>query len=260
MYKLFLKIATRYLLKNKLYSFINIFGLAIGIASFVLIMLYVNYEYSYDTFEGSENVHRIYMDYTEEGVFVPGDAQTYNLSGPTLKETFPEIKEFVRLSHITDVAFKYEDSFIDGEKGALADPSYFDIFEYPLVKGDINSALKEPFTILLTESLAKKIFGKENPIGKSLDIIYYGNAPFTVNGMLKDLPTSTHMKNDFLISFSTMKTWEGYRDNPEPNWNGNNLFTYIKLDKNADVGVLKKKIMMFQAQKPQLLVVLLTLL
>ncbi len=76
MYKLFLKIATRYLFKNKLYSFINIFGLAIGIASFVLIMFYVNYEKTYDTFDGSENVYRVYMDYTEDGVFVPGDAQT----------------------------------------------------------------------------------------------------------------------------------------------------------------------------------------
>jgi putative ABC transport system permease protein len=76
MHKLFFKIAFRYLLKNKLYSFINIFGLAIGLASFVLILLYVNYEYSYDTFEGSENVQRVYMDYTEEGVFVPGDAQS----------------------------------------------------------------------------------------------------------------------------------------------------------------------------------------
>ncbi|MGB5553549.1 MAG: ABC transporter permease, partial [Flavobacteriaceae bacterium] len=77
MYKLFLKIATRYLLKNKLYSFINIFGLAIGVASFILIMLYVNYEQSYDKFEGSENVQRVYMEYAEGGIFAPGDAQTF---------------------------------------------------------------------------------------------------------------------------------------------------------------------------------------
>lgn len=248
MYSLFLKIATRYLLKNKLYSFINIFGLAIGVASFVLIMLYVNYENSYDTFDGSEDVQRVYMDYTEEGVFVPGDAQTYNLSGPTLKDAFPEIEKFVRLSHITDVAFRQGDNFIDGEKGALADPTYFDVFKYPLLKGDYNTVLKEPFTILLTESLAEKIFGKENPIGKSLSVIYYGNNTFTVDGILKDLPENTHMKNNFLISYNTMMTWNGYRDNPEPNWNGNNLFTYIKLDETADVELLKKKIMDFKVE------------
>lgn len=248
MYNLFFKIAFRYLLKNKLYSFINIFGLAIGVASFVLIMLYVNYEYSYDTFEGSENVQRVYMDYTEEGVFVPGDAQTYNLSGPTLKEAFPEIKEFVRLSHITDVTFKYNNSLINDEKGALADPSYFDVFNYPLLKGDISTALKEPYTILLTESLAKKIFGDEDPIGKSLEVLFRGKTLFEITGVLKNLPENTHMKNDFLISFNTLMTWEGYPDNPEPNWSGNNLFTYIKLDENVNVDVLKKKIMDFKVE------------
>jgi putative ABC transport system permease protein len=248
MYKLFLKIATRYLLKNKLYSFINIFGLAIGIASFVLIMLYINYEYSYDTFEGSENVHRVYMDYTEEGVFVPGDAQSYNLSGPTLKESFPEIKDFVRFSHITDVSFRYNNTIINGEKGALADPSYFDVFKYPLLKGDVNEVLKDPYTILLTESLAKKVFGDENPIGKSLEIIYGGNTLFTVKGVLKDLPKNTHIKNNFLISFDTFLTWSGYRNKRELNWNGNNYFTYIKLDENADVALLKQKIMSFKVE------------
>ncbi|MGB5498691.1 MAG: ABC transporter permease [Maribacter sp.] len=248
MYNLFFKIATRYLLKNKLYSFINIFGLAIGVASFVLIMLYVNYEYSYDTFEGSENVQRVYMDYTEEGVFVPGDAQTYNLSGPTLKEAFPEIKEFVRLSHITNVTFKYNNSLINDEKGALADPSYFDVFKYPLLKGDISTVLKEPYTILLTESLAKKIFGDEDPIGKSLEVLFRGKTLFEVNGVLKNFPENTHMKNNFLISFNTLMTWEGYPDNPEPNWSGNNLYTYIKLDKNANADVLKKKIMDFKVE------------
>tara|TARA_R110002167_G_scaffold105006_7_gene270303 strand:+ start:481 stop:2898 length:2418 start_codon:yes stop_codon:yes gene_type:complete len=248
MYKLFLKIATRYLLKNKLYSFINIFGLATGLASFVLIMLYVNYERSYDTFEGSENVHRVYMDYTEDGVFVPGDAQTYNLSGPTLKEAFPEIKEFVRLAHINDVTLKFGNTIINEEKGALADQSYFDVFNYPLLEGDIHTVLRQPYTIVLTASLSKKIFGDENPMGKSLRIFYGGEKVFTVNGILKDLPKNIHMKNDFLISFNTIMTWEGYQDTPEPNWNGNNLFTYIKLDKNTDIALLKKKVMDFKVE------------
>lgn len=248
MYKLFLKIASRYLLKNKLYSFINIFGLALGVASFVLIMLYVNYEKSYDTFENSENVHRVYMDYTEEGVFVPGDAQTYNLSGPTLKETFPEIKNFVRLSQISDVSFKNANSVIHGEKGSLADESIFDVLNYTLLEGDIQTALKEPYSILLTESLAAKIFGNENPLGKSIEVIFGGKSLFTVSGVLKDISENTHMRNDFLISFNTMLTWNGFPDNAEPNWNGNNLFTYIKIDENADVTVLKKKIMSFKVE------------
>lgn len=248
MYKLFLKIATRYLLKNKLYSFINIFGLAIGVASFVLIMLYVNYEYNYDTFEDSEQVQRIYMDYTEDGVFMPGDAQTYNLTGPTLKDAFPEIKDFVRLSHIVDVSFQNDNILIHGEKGALADASVFDILNYSLVKGDVNTALKEPYSILLTETLAGKIFGNENPVGKSIAVIFNGKTLFTVKGILKDRPSNSHMKNDFLMSFDTGLTWDGYPDNPEPNWNGNNLYTYIKIDENTDVTALKTKIMSFKVE------------
>ncbi|WP_273568243.1 ABC transporter permease [Maribacter halichondriae] len=248
MYKLFLKIATRYLLKNKLYSFINIAGLSIGIASFVLIMLYVNYEKSYDTFEGSQNVFRVYMDYTEDGVFVPGDAQTYNLSGPTLKEAFPEIKEYARFYHITDIIFKPENAFIEGEKGALADPSVFEVLKYQLVKGDINTVLKEPFTILLTESLARKIFGDQDPMGKSLPVNYGGNTLFTVNGILRDTPKNTHIKNDFLISFNTFLTWDDYGEPKEFNWNGNTFFTYIQIDENADADILKKKIMDFKVE------------
>ncbi len=248
MLKLFLKIATRYLLKNKLYSFINIFGLAIGIASFVLIMLYVNYERSYDKFEGSENVHRIYMDYTEEGVFVPGDAQTYNLSGPTLKEAFPEIKEFVRLYHIYNVIFKYDNTIIQGEKGALADPSIFEVLNYRLLKGDVKTALKEPYSILLTESLAEKIFGEENPIGKSLPVIFGGNTLFTVKGVLQDPLVNTHIKNNFLISFNTFTTWKGYPNSRELNWSGNNFYTYIKIDKTVDANLLKTKIMDFKVE------------
>lgn len=248
MYKLFLKIASRYLLKNKLYSFINIFGLAIGVASFVLIMLYVNYENSYDTFENSENVHRVYMDYTEEGVFVPGDAQTYNLSGPTLAATFPEIKNFVRLSQISNVSFKNENIIIHEGKGSLADESVFDVLNYNLLEGDIQTALKEPYSILLTESLAAKIFGNKNPLGKSIEVIFGGKSLFTVSGVLNDRSQNTHMKNDFLISFNTMLTWEGYPDNAEPNWNGNNLFTYIQIDENTDVAALKNKIMNFKVE------------
>ncbi|WP_422082897.1 ABC transporter permease [Ulvibacterium sp.] len=248
MYKLFLKIATRYLLKNKLYSFINIFGLAIGIASFVLIMLYINYEYSYDTFKGSDNVYRVYMDYTEDGVFVPGDAQTYNLSGPTLKEAFPEIEEFVRLAHITDVSLKQENTLINELKGALADPSFFDVFGYPLLRGDQNTVLRKPFTVLLTESLAQKIFGDEDPIGKAISVFFGVETIFTVDGILKDFPPNIHMKNDFLMSYNTISTWKGYRNNPEPNWNGNSYFTYLKLDGNANAEILKQKVMDFKVE------------
>ncbi len=128
MYKLYLKIASRYLFKNKLYSFINIFGLTVGIASFILIMLYVNHEHSYDKFEGSDNVYRVYMDYLEGGKYVPGDANAYIVSGPTLKERFPEIEEFVRLRRLGETVLLHDDKIFDLNSGSIADPDYSVVF------------------------------------------------------------------------------------------------------------------------------------
>ncbi|MCK0157513.1 ABC transporter permease [Cellulophaga sp. F20128] len=243
MHKLYLKIAIRYLLKNKLYSFINIAGLAIGIASFVLIMRYINYENSYDTFEGSENVQRVYMDALEGESFVASDAQTANLIGPTLKREFPEVLEQVRLYRFDKVTFKFNDKIFEESHGSLADATYFDVFKYPLLSGHTETALKDPYTIVLTESFAKKIFGTENPIKQTITAFYEGDkALLTVTGILKDIPSNTHMKTKFLISMETYNTWFANKEEAEPNWGHCNFFTYLKLDKNVNSALLKSKV------------------
>jgi len=243
MYKLFLKIATRHLLKNKLYSFINIFGLSIGVASFILIMLDVDYERSYDRFEGSENIYRVYMEYTEGGIFEPGDAQTFNLSGPTLKKQFPEIIEQVRLSQLGKITFQYRNTILEEDNGLVADDSYFDVFKYPLLSGQVEEGLKEPFSIILTESLSQKIFGSDDPMGKTLSVFYARTeAQFKVSGVLKDIPKNTHMNTSFLISFNSINTWAAYEGMQDLNWMANDFFTYLKLDPNADITLLQEKI------------------
>lgn len=239
---IFLKIAIRYLLKNRLYSFINILGLTVGIASFVLIMLYVNYERSYDSFSGSENVYRIYMDYKEGDIFAPGDAQVYNLSGPTLKQEFPEVLEQVRLFHMGGVTLVNKGTVLGKNIGSLADPSYFDIFPYPLIKGDKNTALVEPYSIILNESLSHKLFGDENPLGKTVSTFWGNEVTMTVTGVMKDIPQNTHMKNSFLISFDTLWTWGMFEGQQELNWANNNFFTYLKVAENANIAALRKKI------------------
>jgi putative ABC transport system permease protein len=243
MYKLFLKIASRYLLKNKLYSFINIFGLAIGIASFVLIMLYVNKESSYDKFTGSENVYRVFMDAKEGNEFVASDAQTANLIGPTLKREFPEVLEHVRLYRLEAVTFKYQELIFEETSGSLADPSYFDIFKYPLVKGNEQTVLIEPNTIVLNETIATKIFGEENPINKSLSVFYEGEKVLlTVTGVLKNTERNTHMKTNFLISSETYYTWLASDEEKTLNWSHCNFFTYLKVANNTDYQFLKNKV------------------
>ncbi|WP_424001226.1 ABC transporter permease [Maribacter sp. IgM3_T14_3] len=248
MYKLFLKIATRYLIKNKLYSFINIFGLAIGIASFVLIMLYVNYEQSYDKFEGSENVYRVYMDYLEGGEYVPGDANAYIVSGPALKEELPEILDFTRLRRRQGMVLLYDNLVFDQNSGALTDPSFFDIFDRKLEKGDVSTALSEPYSIVLSASLSKKIFGSEDPMGKTLKIAGDDESTFKVTGVLDTNNPNTHLNNDFLISFQTFYTWKLFENDWKFTWNQNEYYTYIKVDKNADLDLLNQKVMAFSTE------------
>ncbi|MFK5974518.1 MAG: ABC transporter permease [Flavobacteriaceae bacterium] len=245
MYKLFLKIATRYLLKNKMYSFINIFGLAIGIASFVLIMLYVNYERSYDKFEGSENVYRVFMDYLEGDEYVPGDAEAYIVTGPTLKNEFPEIKEFTRLRRRNGLVLLHNNTVFDHNTGSLTDPEYFSVFDRKLEKGDINTALNEPYSMVLSSSLAKKIFGAEDPIGKTLKIARDRESTFTVTGIMDNSGLNTHLKNDLLISFKTFYTWELFENDWERTWSQNEYYTYVKVAENTDVDLLNQKVMDF---------------
>ena len=245
MFKLFLKIATRYLFKNKLYSFINIFGLAIGIASFVLIMLYVNYGRSYDKFEGSENVYRVFMDYFEGGEYVPGDANAYIVSGPTLKEEFPEIESFVRFRRIRNLVLMHNNTPYDGIVGSLADSEYFDVFDRGLVKGDERTALNEPYSVVLSTSIAQKLYGNGNPIGQSLKIAGDDTVTFTVTGVMDNTNRNTHIKNDLLVSFKTFHTWKIYENDWKYTWNQNEYYTYIKVTPNTDANLLNQKIMAF---------------
>ncbi|MEE9362017.1 MAG: ABC transporter permease [Cellulophaga sp.] len=243
MYTLYFKIALRYLTKNKLYSLINIVGLAIGIASFVLLMLYVNNERSYDKFEGSENIYRVYMDALEGDTFVASDAQTPNLIGPTLQQEFPEIIDYVRLHRLNKISFKYNEKTLQAINGSIADASYFTIFNYPLLKGQKELVLKEPNTIVLTESLAKKIFGDANPLNKLIIAFYLGEeVTLKVSGILKDIPENTHMKTSFLISFPTYNTWIASDEEKKLNWGHCNFFTYLKVGENVDGALLKNKV------------------
>jgi putative ABC transport system permease protein len=235
------KIALRYLMKNKLYSMLNILGLALGIAAFVIIMLYVGYERSYDRFEGSSSVYRIYMDYKEGDTFRPGDAQTYNLTGPTFKKEFPEIEEQVRLFRLEKVTFVYGDKIIEQANGSLADATYFDIFNSPLLSENLTD-FDKPNTILLTQTLAGKIFGKESAMGKRMSVFNGSETTVEVVGIINDIADNTHFKTNYFISFPTMNTWTAMFGNEEPNWTTNNFFTYIKIAPTTDVIALREKI------------------
>ncbi|MEM8507374.1 MAG: ABC transporter permease [Bacteroidota bacterium] len=246
MYKLVLKIASRYLLKNKMYSFINIFGLTIGVASFVLIMLYVNYEKSYDKFKGSEHVYRVYMDYLEGDEYVAGDAEAYIKSGPALKAEFPEIQDFVRFRRLNNLVVLKDNNPYDNIVGSLADPEYFDVFDHGLVKGNVETALREPYSVVLSTVLAEKIFGDENPLGQALKIAGDNTTTFTVTGVMDNKGRKTHIKNDLLVSFKTFYSWKMFESDWEYTWNQNVYYTYLKLAENSNARLLNQKVMNFR--------------
>ncbi len=243
MIKNYFKTAIRSLLKNKLFSLINLSGLAIGMASFIVIMLYVGYERSYDKFyKNYKNIYRVYMDYTENGELVPGDAQSYNLAGPTIKENIPDVVDFVRFYQMKKTSIEYDNKVYDIEDGHLADPSFFTVFTPDVKEGNPATALNEPNTIVLTESSARKIFGKTEPVGNTILAFYDGEkTTLRVKGVIKDVPENTHLKINFLVSYSTYKNWRVF--NPQTlNWNNNCNFTYLLAKEGVSENELRRKI------------------
>ncbi|MFC1724780.1 ABC transporter permease [candidate division KSB1 bacterium] len=231
MFKNYLKTSFRNIKRQKIHSFINITGLAIGIACAILVYFYIRYELSFDKYH--ENAGRIYrlnleMDYGDR---IRTTARSSPPMGPALSEDFPEIKDFVRLFRRTPVVGYGVRHFY--ETVFFADQSIFNIFSFNLKKGSPESALKEPRSIVLTEKMAKKYFGNENPIGKTLTI--WETRVFTVTGILQDIPPNSHFAFDFLASWNSFNIKDGRTAaaGKTGNWMHLNYYTYILLDKNS---------------------------
>lgn len=209
-------------------------------------MLYVNYEKSYDKFfPNHERVYRVYMDYFQGEKFEAGDAQTYNLSGPSLCENFPEITNFVRTYALGNTSIVYQQNAIQSEFGHIVDSSYFDVFGHPIIKGNKATALNAPNSIVLSEKLAATLFKNEDALGKTIEMYSYGSKTIaTVSAVMKNVPSNTHMQTDFLVSFDTGQDWNVGRW--DLNWDNNNFYTYISINKGIHVNSLREKIMQFE--------------
>ncbi len=246
MFKNDFKIALRNLIKNKTFSFINIVGLAVGMAVFFLIIQYVAFELSYDGFhENADNIYRvrndrIYADKHDKSAGCPPAL------GPTLKQEFPEVLESARLygtRYMNNIA-----TYIAGpdrvithnqEKIYYAEASFLRMFSFPMLKGSAELALEEPFTVIISESSARKYFGNIDPLNKMITITNgYGPQACKVTGIFKDIPENSHIKFEFLISYKTLisrHTDAAYY------WDWNAFNTYILLAKNANPGSIEKK-------------------
>lgn len=229
----------RYVSRNKAFTFINIFGLAIGMMACMLITQYVLHEFSYDNFHvKKDRIFRLQLDRYDKGELSTRWAAGAMGIGPDLKANFPEVQDFVRLTG-TNTLFSYGDVFFKEEGVYYATESFFKIFSIKLLQGTDSTVLNAPFKVVLSESLAKKYFGSENPIGKI--IRNNGRTDFEVTGVFEDLPANTHMKITALFSY---KSFESLVNNPDNmrSWQWDGHFTYILLDEKANPKELEAKL------------------
>ena len=235
MFKNYLKIAFRNLIRFKVYSLINVFGLAIGIAACILILFFVRDELSYDKFnDKAERIYRVHS----RGKLLGNDlnmAVSPAPLGETLGRDFPEVIQSTRLVYNANVLIRYKDNVFNETKFFWADSTIFDVFTIPFIKGNPKTALDEPHAIVLTETVAKKYFGNEDPIDKIMNM--EDGTPYTVRGVVKDCPTNSHFHYDM---FASLSSWGGSERNTY--WVSNNFYTYILLRKGASASDLQKKL------------------
>jgi putative ABC transport system permease protein len=236
MFRNYVKTALRNIWKNKAFSAINIIGLAIGMAACILILLFVFYERSFDNIH-TKNLYRLNEVQKFEGMV---SSQKVALSmfpmGPTLKNEFPEIKNYTRVRWSTKLPFSYKEKKIFLPQVFAVDSTYLEMFDFKLLKGNRSTVLQKPNNILLTASAAQKIFGQEDPIGKTVTGYLRDTLNFTVTGILEDVPQNSQFQFDALFSFSSI-----IKPNMMDNWGGNWLNTYLELAPNTNIAAFEKK-------------------
>nr|HPN37981.1 ABC transporter permease [Melioribacteraceae bacterium] len=234
MLKNYFLITLRNLQKFKGYSFINIFGLATAVAVCLLILLYVQDELNYDKFNYKyDRIYRVHID----GVFNNKKiwaAQSCLPLGKTLKDEIPDVTAYATIRSFGFPVFRYKDKVFSEEKVFFTDSNFFEVFDVPIIKGNKLNLLNNPFEIAITESMAKKYFGNEDPINKIINSDK--RIDYKVVAVIKDVPYNSHFKYDFLGSLSSYKIQEDYP------WVNNNNFTYIVLKENSDPKLVQKKI------------------
>ncbi|MEO1053303.1 MAG: ABC transporter permease [Bacteroidota bacterium] len=245
----YIKIFIRNLGKYRLSNLINIFGLAFGLSCCILCYLHIQYQYDFDGFhDNRDNIYRLVVgEPNTENAWVKGPAPLPQ----ALKENIPGIEAYTRFHKVSNspkvVVEHGEDSFNE-PYFMMADPSFFEIFNFPLVKGDPNTALNDISAIVITESIAKKIFGDEDPIGKEL-VLKDRALTFQVTGVAKDVPAQSHITFDYLISFDNLD--RAYGEGNLESWNRFNWYVYLLLNPNANRAAVGGAVRAFKNRTPE---------
>jgi putative ABC transport system permease protein len=247
MFKNYLTTALRNLWKRRAFSLINILGLSVGMTACFLIFLYVRFELSYDSFHPkADHIYRVVCD-------VKTPTETIRANGPAwpvlpnMKPVFPEIEAAVRVATVSFL-FRKDDIKYQEENSLLADHEFFKVFDFPLLEGDPNTALKEPFSVVFSATTAKKYFGNIDPIGQTILLAQKG-WPVKVTGVMKDLPENSQISGDVIVSMSTetMHLNQGLEENWQ--WMDYHPICFLLLKPNTNIHALQDKYPAFMEKR-----------
>ncbi len=236
MFKNYVTIAFRHLKRHKAYSLVTISGLSLGMAAFLLISIWVLHELSFDRFH--ENASSIFQVF-EERSFPDRINHSFRTPGPLsqqLKERFPEVKESIRVAMTGERVLKYADKIFYEDYIITVDPEFFSLFTFPLIEGDKESVLVRPESIVISQSVAEKYFGRENPIGQTLRMD--NKLDFLVTGVMGDVPSNSHLQFDMVVPFEVVEKLGWITDA----WDFSMALTYIRLEESVNYRDFEKKI------------------
>nr|NQU92778.1 ABC transporter permease [Bacteroidota bacterium] len=237
MIKNYLITSFRNLWRVKFFSIINILGLAIGMAGCLLILQYVSFEFSYDKFHKNyKDIYRVQYNVYKKGECLFKCAAAVPAVGPAMKDNFPEVLEYARAFPVSGT-ISYKDKSFRESKMQIATPSFIQMLTFPLLIGDKEKALNEINTVVISEEIAKKYFGDEDPLGKTLT--WNGEYNFTVTGILKNVPDNSHIKFGLLFSYMTLNEFSDQQS--ETAWGWYDFNTYIQLAPGTDPQVFQIK-------------------
>ncbi|HEY4111167.1 ABC transporter permease [Puia sp.] len=233
MLKNYLKIAFRNMAKYRVISFINLFGLTVGLSCCLLILTYILHEESYDKYNSkADRIWRVTRSFNnKDGIVSLHLGAVAPPFGPLLQNDFPDIQKVTRLLPSGTSPVRYEEKLFNEDNIFFADNNLFNVFDVHLIKGDRTNALTDPFTVVMTEAVAKKYFGDADPINKVVRLDNRYN--FRVSGIIDPLPENSHFHPEFMLSFNTLKDSAIYGERGlMTNWGNNSFFTYLLLPEN----------------------------
>ena len=236
MWKNHFTLALRNLLRSKTFSAINILGLAIGMATCLVILLFVKSELGYDGFhENADRIVRVVFRGSVQGEEM-NEAHVMPPVAEALLADYPEVENATRIRLMGYPKITYGDKTFRNNSAAFVDSSFFRVFTFPLIEGNSTAVLNEPNTVVLSASTAKKFFGEEDPLGREL-LMYDGNTSVKVTGIMADMPANSHFQFDVLVSMST------FPESRSPSWMVSEFYTYLLLQPGSNYKRLEEKLL-----------------